>query len=395
MREIQDPRQPPPLPENLLEITVALALAATFAAALAFLASRVARRLLTSVGRDTLVTEPLVRGTIRVVRLMTFVVAFAVFAFPALDVAGVDLRVGLQTEDLGRWAAETGVRIAALLVLAFVVVRMLSAVIVRAEREMAAGSGLDALERRKRAQTLASVARRALAALIWTTAVLIVLRELDVDITPVLTGAGIVGLAIGFGAQTLVRDVISGFFLIIEDQVRVGDVALVNNIGGLVEQINLRTIVLRDLEGAVHVIPNGEIKTLSNRTKDYSYYVVELGIEYGEDTDRVVAAVRAAAAELASDPAYGPNMLEPVEILGVDDFKDSAVTMKFRIKTVPLKQWEVGRELRRRIKRAFDAQGIRIPFPQLEIHLKTTETTEIAATEATEDTESRKKRGAS
>ncbi len=119
--------------------------------------------------------------------------------------------------------------------------------------------------------------RRALSALIWSAAVLMILRELDVDITPVLTGAGIVGLAIGFGAQTLVRDVISGFFLIIEDQVRVGDVAVVNGIGGLVEQINLRTIVLRDSEGAVHVIPNGEIKTLSNRTKDYSYYVIVAG----------------------------------------------------------------------------------------------------------------------
>ena len=272
--------------------------------------------------------------------------------------------------ELGRWAAESGVRIFAILVLAFVVVRLLVGVIGRAEREMAVGTGLDALERRKRAQTLASVVRRALSALIWTTAALVVLRELDVDITPVLTGAGIVGLAIGFGAQTLVRDVISGFFLIIEDQVRVGDVALVNGIGGLVEQINLRTIVLRDLQGAVHIIPNGEIKTLSNRTKDFSYYVIDLGVEYEEDTDRVVAAVRKAGAELAADPVHGPNILEPVEILGVDDFKDSSVAMKFRIKTVPLKQWEVGRELRRRIKRAFDADGIRIPFPQLDIHVK-------------------------
>jgi small-conductance mechanosensitive channel len=369
--------QPTPaisLPSNVLDITFALALTAALAALLALVASRLARRLLTSVGRDAQITEPMARGTVRVVRLMTFLVAFAIFAFPALDFAGVDLRVGLHSDDLGRWAAETGVRIAALVLLAFAVVRILSGVIVRAEREMATGTGLDALERRKRAQTLASVVRRALAALIWTATILIILRELDVDITPVLTGAGIVGLAIGFGAQTLVRDVISGFFLIIEDQVRVGDVAVVNAIGGLVEQINLRTIVLRDLEGAVHVIPNGEIKTLSNRTKDYSYYVVSLAVDYDEDTDRVVAAVRQAAEELAKDPIHGPNILEPVEILGVDDFKDSAVTMKFRIKTVPLKQWEVGRELRRRIKRAFDAQRIRIPSPQLEVTLHNADT---------------------
>jgi len=359
----------PTLPPNVLEITLAIALAAALAGTLALVASRLARRVLGSLARETL-GEPLARGTLRVVRAMTFVVGFAVFAFPALDLAGVDVRVGLQSEDLGRWAAETGVRIAAILVLAFIVVRLLAGVIVRAEREMSIGTGLDALERRKRAQTLASVVRRALSALIWTTAVLIVLRELDVDITPVLTGAGIVGLAIGFGAQTLVRDVISGFFLIIEDQVRVGDVALVNDIGGLVEQINLRTIVLRDLEGAVHVIPNGEIKTLSNRTKDYSYYVIDVGVDYGEDTDRVIAAVKGVGAELGADPVHGPNILEPIEIMGVDDFKDSSVSMKFRIKTVPLKQWEVGRELRRRIKRAFDAEGIRIPFPQVEVHVK-------------------------
>ena len=365
----QDPPQIA-VPPNVLEITLAVVAAATLAALTALVVSRAARRLIVTVSREAHVAEPIAEGTLRVVRFMTFVVAFAIFTFPALDLAGVDLEVGLHSEDLGRWAAETGLRIVALFVLAFVVVRMLSAVIVRAEREMASGTGLDALERRKRAQTLASVARRALSALIWTVAVLMVMRELDVDITPVLTGAGIVGLAIGFGAQTLVRDIISGFFLIIEDQVRVGDVAVVNTIGGLVEQINLRTIVLRDMEGAVHVVPNGEIKTLSNRTKDYSYYVVSLGIDYDENTDRVVDAVRAAASELSADPVHGPNILEPIEVLGVDDFKDSSVTMKFRIKTVPLKQWEVGRELRRRIKRVFDEQAIRLPFPQLEVHVK-------------------------
>jgi moderate conductance mechanosensitive channel len=194
-----------------------------------------------------------------------------------------------------------------------------------------------------------------------------VLRELDVDITPVLTGAGIAGLAVGFGAQTLVRDVITGFFIIIEDQVRVGDVAMVNGIGGLVEQINLRTIVLRDFEGVVHVIPNGEIKTLANRTKDYSYYVIDLGVDYDADTDRVVALMRDVGNQLKADETFGPSILEPVEVLGVDDFKDSAVTLRMRVKTIPLKQWEVGRELRRRIKIALDREGIRIPSPRLDV----------------------------
>jgi small conductance mechanosensitive channel len=357
------------LPPSFLEATAALALAATLALALALIATSLARRALGAVTRDGL-SEPLARGTLRIVRVTAFVVAFAVFAFPALDLAGVETQVGLESGDLGRWAAESGVRIAAILVLAFVIVRVLAGVITRAEREMAAGTGLDAIERRKRAQTLSRIVRSALSALIWTAAALIVLRELEVDITPVLTGAGVLGLAIGFGAQTLVRDVISGFFLIIEDQIRVGDVATVNNIGGLVEQINMRTIVLRDQEGTVHVIPNGEIRTLSNRTKDFSYYVIDLGVGFDEDTDRVVAAVKKAGDELAADPAYGPNILEPVEILGIDDFKESAVTVKFRIKTVPLKQWEIGRALRRRVKLALDAEGISIPLPKFEIHVR-------------------------
>jgi small conductance mechanosensitive channel len=219
---------------------------------------------------------------------------------------------------------------------------------------------------------------------IWTVAVLMVLRELDVDITPVLTGAGIVGLAVGFGAQTLVRDVITGFFLIIEDQVRVGDVVMVNGTGGLVEQINLRTIVLRDFEGVVHVVPNGEIKMLANRTKDYSYYVIDLGVDYGENTDRVVALVREAGDDLMKDPAYAPFILEPVEFVGGEDVKGTSGSVRMRIKTVPLKQWEVGRELRRRLRLALSRAGIRAPVPKLDVTL--TERNEPPPPPETQDT---------
>ena len=357
------------LPANALEITLALALAATLAAAGALAVGRVARRLFNIVGREQLASEPIARRTLKIARILTFVVVFLALAFPALDYAGVGPGVGMESQDLGRWATRTGLRIVALLLMAFVVVRLVSAVIERAERDLDVGTGLDALERRKRAQTIASLARRSLSGLIWACAALIVLRELDVDITPVLAGAGILGLAIGFGAQTLVRDVITGFFLIVEDQVRVGDVATVNGIGGLVEQINLRTIVLRDMEGVVHVVPNGEIKTLANRTKDFAYYVIDLGVEYDADVDQVVALVQEAGRELMSDPNYAPSILEPVEVLGVDAFTDSSVTLKVRIKTIPLKQWEVGRELRRRIKIVLDRAGVRIPYPQLQVHI--------------------------
>jgi small conductance mechanosensitive channel len=360
---------PPAVAANALEITLALALAVTLAAAVALTIGRIGRRLFNVVGREDLVGEPLAQRTLRIARALTFVVVFLALAFPALDWAGVRPGVGMESQDLGQWATRTGLRIVALLLMAFVIVRLISTIVSRAERDLDVGTGLDALERRKRAQTVASLARRALSGLIWACAVLMVLRELDVDITPVLAGAGILGLAVGFGAQTLVRDVITGFFLIVEDQVRVGDVATVNGTGGLVEQINLRTIVLRDLEGVVHVFPNGEIKTLANRTKDFAYYVIDLGVDYEADIDRVIALVQEAGRELQADPTFAPSILEPVEVLGLDSFKDSSVTLKMRIKTIPLKQWEVGRELRRRIKIAMDRAGVRLPFPQLEVHL--------------------------
>jgi moderate conductance mechanosensitive channel len=200
-----------------------------------------------------------------------------------------------------------------------------------------------------------------------------IMRELEVDITPVLTGAGIAGLAVGFGAQTLVRDIISGFFLIFEDQVRVGDVAVVNGTGGLVEEVNLRTIVLRDYEGTVHVFPNGEIKTLANKSKDFSYYVIDIGMDYGEDPARVIEAMKDAAGTMLEDPTFQPHILAPLEIAGVDAFAESQVTIRARIKTVPLKQWDVGRELRRRIYLVMRERNIAIPYPQLTIHLENRE----------------------
>jgi small conductance mechanosensitive channel len=203
---------------------------------------------------------------------------------------------------------------------------------------------------------------------ISSVAALTILRDLRVDIMPVVTGAGILGLAVGFGAQTLVRDVISGFFLIFENHLRVGDVATIDGTGGVVEAINLRTTTLRDLEGTVHVFPNGSFERFSNRTKDFSYYVIDVGVAYKEDTDRVTDVLETVGADLARDPGFGPDILAPIEVLGVDAFEDSQVTIKTRIKTAPLKQWEIGRELRRRIKQAFDRESIEIPFPHMSIY---------------------------
>ncbi len=353
-----------------LAIAIALAVVASLAISGAIIVSSLLRRGLTALVRGENARERLlIDGAIRFGRLTTFLVIVSVLAFPALDLAGVPVTMGLQSDELWRWLVDTGVRILVIVVLAAILARVTGAVAARAEHDLSTGTGLDALERRKRAQTIGSLVRRTLGVLIWTMAVLIILRELEVDITPVLTGAGIAGLAVGFGAQTLVRDIISGFFLIVEDQIRVGDVAVVNGTGGLVEQINLRTMVLRDLEGIVHVFPNGEVKTLAKRTKDYSYYVIDLPMDYDADSDDVVAAVRVAADEVMADPAYAASILEPLEVLGVDAFGDSQVTLKFRIKTAPLKQWEVGRELRRRVKKVLDQKQIKMPYPQLVVRV--------------------------
>ena len=156
-------------------------------------------------------------------------------------------------------------------------------------------------------------------------------------------------------------------------QVRIGDAAEINGVGGSVEEINLRTIVLRDLHGVVHTIANGEIRTLANKSKDFSYYVIDIGVGFNDDTDRIVEVVGSVAQELMHDPAFAPSILEPLEVLGVDAFKASEVTLRFRIKTLPLRQWVVGREFLRRIKKAFDANGIQIPGPQMTVTIKKTE----------------------
>jgi moderate conductance mechanosensitive channel len=341
----------------------------------AWLGARLARHLATAglriMLRDTVApTSPSVRGLLRIIGLASFVLLLGILIFPALELVGVQPGPGVDLVRLADWAFGAGLRVVLILVLAYAVIRMTGIVVSRFEHELTTRTGLDALERAKRARTLGGLLTNVVTVAVSGIALLMVLQQFDVDITPVLTGAGILGLAVGFGAQTLVRDVISGFFLILDNQVRVGDVAAINGTGGLVEAINLRTIVLRDAEGTVHVFPNGAIQTLANRSKDFSQYVVDLGISYREDPDRVADVLRELGAELQGDPQFAPSILAPLEILGVDAFADSAVVLKFRIKTLPLKQWEVGRELRKRIKKRFDQEGIEIPFPQRVVTLR-------------------------
>jgi len=223
-------------------------------------------------------------------------------------------------------------------------------------------------ESAKRADTLVRLLRQGVRIALFVVVALIILREFGVDIAPILASAGILGLAVGFGAQNLVRDVISGFFMILENQVRVGDVAVVNGTGGLVESINFRTIVLRDLSGIVHVFPNGAINTMANMTREWSAYVFDIGVAYKEDVDRVMQLMREVGEELRKDSKFGPLMVDDIEIFGVDQFADSAVVIKGRLRTRPIKQWDVGREYRRRLKHRFDQEGVEIPFPHRSIY---------------------------
>jgi moderate conductance mechanosensitive channel len=346
----------------------ALALAVVATLVIGWLAARVARRLtataLRALVRDTVLSSsPQVSRLLRLVGAGAFVLALSVVLVPALDLAGLHPRRGVHLGTLADWAFDSGRKILLIAILAYALVRMTTLAVRRFEHEVGAGTGLDALERAKRARTLGSVIERVVTVLVTGVAVVMVLDQFDVNIGPVLTGAGIAGLAVGFGAQTLVRDVISGFFMILENQVRVGDVAAINGTEGMVEAITLRTIVLRDIEGTVHVFPNGAINTLANRSKDFSYYVVDLAVSYYDDPDKVAELVRKVGAELQADQVFGPSILAPIEVLGIDAFGDWSLKLKARIKTVPLKQWEVGRELRRRMIKAFEAQGFAIPFP--------------------------------
>jgi small conductance mechanosensitive channel len=263
--------------------------------------------------------------------------------------------------------AQSSFRVLLILIAALVGIKFLrlglnrlEVILVRAREPSESVPGAAAM----RIRTLMSVLWTIVAGLVWFTAVLTILGQVGVNVTPILASAGVVGLAVGFGAQNLVKDFVSGFFLILENQIRVGDVAIINGTGGLVEAITFRTIVLRDQAAVVHVFPNGSINTLSNMTKDWSAYVMDVGVAYKEDTDRVVEVMRRVAGELQSDTQYGSAMIEPIEIIGVDAFTDSAVIIKARLKTLPTRQWMVGREYRRRLKKAFEAENIEFPFPQ-------------------------------
>ncbi|HOV91140.1 MAG TPA: mechanosensitive ion channel family protein [Syntrophorhabdaceae bacterium] len=229
----------------------------------------------------------------------------------------------------------------------------------------------DDVEFQKRTQTLGTILRYIIIITTLSIASITVLRELGINIGPILAAAGIVGLAVGFGAQSLVKDVISGFFIILEDQIRVGDVVEVGGKSGIVENINLKTTKLRDMAGNVHYVPNGLIQVVTNMTKEYSRYVFDIGVAYKEDVDRVIEVIKGIDEEMRNDPEFKDDIIEPIEILGLDQFASSSIIIKARTTTIPIKQWRVGREFNRRIKKRFDELGIEIPFPHITLFMGT------------------------
>ncbi len=349
-------------------VILALAGAVVVAYVLAAIAARLARASLLFLfegDRRGEAADLVVRRPVRIVRAVVFMLVMAVLVRPFLNLAGLSPTVGVESRALTAWLFDSGLRIVLLIIVTYLVVKAIAAATGRFEAALShqTPTGIDAIEHFKRARTLGALVQRVLTVAVVSIGVLTILRELNVDITPILTGAGIVGLAVGFGAQTLVRDIISGFFVILENQVRVGDAAVINGVNGLVEAVNLRTIVLRDGEGVVHIFPNGAVTTLANRTKDYSYAVVDVGIAYTEDSDAVIALLKEIGAKLAADSTFRDSVLEPVDVTGIEALGDAQVTIRTRIKTVPLRQWDVAREFRRRIKIAFDQAGIRFRDP--------------------------------
>ena len=280
----------------------------------------------------------------------------------------LDLLQGLFSshETLGRLVSGGG-RIVLILLFAWILIAVLQRGI-RALRIRIA-SRFDDREAVKRAETLGRVARYIVAVVVSLVASMLVLGELGVSLAPILGAAGVAGLAVGFGAQSLVKDFFTGFFLLLENQIRQGDVVKLGEHSGLVEEVTLRYVQLRDYEGHVHIVPNGMITSVINMSRGHAQAVMDVGVSYTTDLDRAMAVMHEVARQMREDPAHCGRILDDLEMAGVERWDDSAVVLRARLRVAPLEQWTVRREYLKRLKLAFDRAGIEIPFPQLTVHL--------------------------
>ena len=270
---------------------------------------------------------------------------------------------------VGDWFMSSGLKILIIIVSTFILIKVAHVFSNKLVETLRRYKHKVDIEFKKRTDTLNSVLRYIINIGIVAIALIMILDELDVEIGPILAAAGVLGLAVGFGAQSLVKDIISGFFIFLEDQIRVGDVVDVAGKSGIVERMNLKMTILRDLAGNVHYIPNGEINVVTNMTKGYSRYVFDIGVAYREDVDEVMKIMKEVDEELRNDPDFKDDILEPLEIFGLDQFADSALIIKARTTTRPIKQWRVAREFNRRLKKKFDTCDIEIPFPHVTLYM--------------------------
>ncbi|MBC7941780.1 MAG: mechanosensitive ion channel family protein [Chitinophagaceae bacterium] len=271
----------------------------------------------------------------------------------------------------------SGLRIVGILIGAWVLIAVAQRAIRGLQRRIA--SRMDDREAVKRAETLGRVFRYMAAVVISALAVMLVLSELGVSVAPILGAAGVVGLAVGFGAQSLVKDYFTGFFLLLENQIRQGDVVKLGDHAGLVEEVTLRYVQLRDYDGHVHYVPNGSITTVVNMARGHAQAVVDVGVGYATDLDTAMALMQEVAAELRNDPAHAARILAELEMAGVERWADSSVVLRARFRVAPLEQWTVRREYLRRLKNAFDRAGIEIPFPQMTLHVAASQMTSAPA----------------
>lgn len=262
----------------------------------------------------------------------------------------------------------SGFRVLGIWLLAWLGLRVVRITAARIEKSVDDGDDSVTTVREKRGRTISQLLRSVGRVVIITIAVLLTFNVF-INIAPLLAGAGILGLAVSFGAQSLVRDVISGFFFLVEDQFAVGDVIETAGKGGVVERMTLRVVILRDLDGSMHVIPNGEIKVVSNKTRGWSRAVVDISVPHTEDLDKALSVVRDEAAQFSTDPVWGVQLDGPVEVLGVESLTDSTVVIRTLLKTQPGSQWGVAREFRRRLKNRFSRETIDSPYQQRRVQV--------------------------
>lgn len=269
------------------------------------------------------------------------------------------------TQQFGQ-ASITGLRIGLIALAAWVLARVLKHAVRGLRLKLT--RGMNDAETIRRAETLGRVVRYLISVVVSLVAGMLMLSELGISMAPILGAAGVVGLAVGFGAQSLVKDYFTGFFLLLENQIRQGDVVTLAGHSGAVEEVTLRYVRLRDYHGHVHFVPNSQITTVTNMTRGFSQAVVDVGVAYRENVDEVMDLMRAVAAELRQDTRFGPRILDDLDMGGVENWAESAVIIRARMRCVALEQWDVRREYLRRLKHAFDAHGIEIPFPHLTVY---------------------------